>query len=142
MTKKHDFLTRLLQRLVDQYNPEARMEAKQLAEIAYTELDPHTETPLIFQPLVIIDLTRRFGALLVHNFDIEKRLDSSGQVEMFEKLQSHYPVKGVYIPRGQLSIEERRRISNRYRGQADEFIKHANALDAETDLLLRDNESA
>jgi hypothetical protein len=115
-----------------------------LAEAVFKQIDPAKHSPVLVEIAAIPQLRQLARAICRKRQEESER--SSEQVNLFDlQLQVRYPatrtINGeaddVYVLREHLTVEERIRNSARLRREAEAKMVHADALDAETDHLVR-----
>src|SRR5271157_1947316 len=129
----------------EQYNRldeanEITISPAQLARIVYDALDPKAHSPLDVQFLCILQLRQMARQICAKRNDEEE--NQANQGTLFEmQLQPRYPAKrdgeDVYVVRSMLTLQERRIIIARLELEASAKMRHAQALKAETDELLK-----
>lgn len=130
---------------IEQENLDVPLSPALIAKCAYDLIDPDHESPWLVQYSSNQYLREIARERLRRTFDpleIDKNKD---QVEMFEKLQDMYPahrpnsdgkLEFNYVPRMQLTYEERLYNIERMEREIISKQKHVDALRAETDHLL------
>ena len=120
---------------------------KLLAEKVFDEIDPRSRSPLLVQGAAILELRQLARGICRDEHTKSQEVSESGSLFDFQ-LQARYPatraIEGmdrekeeVYVLREHLTVKERRQNSARLRGEANAKIAHADALDAETDAMVR-----
>jgi hypothetical protein len=111
-----------------------------LARAVYDALDPEAHSPLDVQFLCILQLRQMARQICAKRNDEEE--SQANQGALFEmQLQPRYPAKrdgeDVYVIRAELTLKERRIIIARLEAEASAKARHAEALKAETEDLLK-----
>ena len=118
-----------------------------LATTVYAILDPLSErkTPVAIQVLAILQL-RQLARGICHERDRSEQEMVEGQATLFQmRLQRRYPVRREeeensdprYVLRSELTLAERNLNIARLRREAESKNNHADALQGETNALLR-----
>jgi hypothetical protein len=115
-----------------------------LAQAVYEVIDPTSKSPDLVRLAAILELRQLSRAICRERY-VEKE-NATDQSSLFEyALQPRYPaergtgsgeVECFYVLRDYLSLEERFAISERLRREARSKLRHADALDAETNQLI------
>lgn len=115
------------------------MSAASLAKCALDIMDPENISPALVSYACNRELRQIARQLLRREFDPSTK-ESTDQVEMFDKLQDRYPAHRngelLYVPRMQLTYEERMFNVERMQREIESKQKHADALMAETQSML------
>jgi hypothetical protein len=116
-----------------------------LAAEAYKEIDPQRIAPALVQIAAILELRQLARAICRQQQRDSERIAEQGN--LFDSyLQPRYPAvrsigdgetEEVYVLRAHLTLEERQRNIERLRREAEAKTMHADALQAETDHLIR-----
>lgn len=116
-----------------------------LAHETFKEIDPETDSPALVRIAALLELKQLARAICrQRQADSERESEQAGLFEF--QLQERYPAqRGAsedgptdgYVLRARLTIEERRKNINRLRREARAKISHADALEAETESLIR-----
>lgn len=128
---------------LDELNAEAISPA-QLAQHTYAVIDPGEVSPDLVQVAAILALKQMARAICrARNLKEQQEVeDLDRQDTLFDDdLQPRYPADReedeVYVLRERLSYEERLIIIAKLRAEANAKLKHAEALEAETERLIR-----
>ena len=115
----------------------------QLAEAVLKFIDPGSISPALVRHAAVLELRQLARAICRARYEENQKqheVEQSGDLFDFE-LQPRYPAQRdgdeAYVLRLHLTIDERRENSARLRSEAKTKLRHANALDAETDDLIR-----
>jgi hypothetical protein len=120
-------------------NPVVRkISAVQIAEAVYLKLDPATLAPFLVRFTSKCDLQQRVRAQCRER--LQKEQDEVAQTSMFD-LQEWYPTfeesgPGDYVRREDMTYEQRFANIRRLRSTGRGYLAHADALEAETNLLI------
>jgi hypothetical protein len=115
-----------------------------IAKCALDVIDPNSDSPKLVSYATNLYLREIARRRLARAFDpVESK--NTDQVEMFEKLQDMYPahrpdasgnMEFAYVPRMQLTYEERLFNIDRMQKEISSKQKHVDALSAETATLV------
>jgi hypothetical protein len=111
-----------------------------LARVVYDALDPEAHAPMDVRFLANLQLRQMARQICARRNDEEE--NQANQGTLFEmQLQPRYPAKrdgeDVYVVRAELTLQERRLIIARLETEAKAKTRHAEALKAETEALLK-----
>jgi len=138
MTNQSEQITQIIKSCMSD-DPQAIMSAASVANCVMDVIDPARAAPVLVSYCSVLELRQMARQLLRRSYEPTASEDID-QVEMFDGLQTRYPtVRGgdrCYVPRMQLTIDERYENSTRIRTEGEAKIKGADALDAETKKLL------
>lgn len=117
-----------------------------LAIATFNEIDPDKDSPSLVKIAAILELKQLARAVCR-----KRQADGESEDEdasLFDgQLQERYPaMRGLsedgstegYVLRNHMTVEERRKNINRLRREARAKIRHADALEAETESLIRE----
>jgi hypothetical protein len=112
-----------------------------VAANAQESLDPQGECPALLGWAATLEL-RQMARSVCRKASCLEDPSEGGQGTLFDgQLQRRYPTKRnseeQYVLREKLTLAERRDNSARLRAEASAKLSHADALDAETDALIR-----
>lgn len=135
-------LTSCLKECLSEYGASEIISAESLAACAINKLDSEHSAPMVIEwacNLKLRDISRN---LLRRNYESKVDDEEEAQVDMFESLQDRYPAKRegkhVYVPRLQLSIDERMANLKRMKSEVAEKQKHIDAFNQETIKLMEE----
>lgn len=115
-----------------------------LATDVFNDIDPKKTSPMLVQMAAVLEL-RQLARGVCRQRHIDSERDAE-QGNLFDfQLQPRYPAlrtvdgesEEVYVLREHLTFSERMRNIERLRREAEAKMVHADALQAETDLLIR-----
>jgi hypothetical protein len=115
----------------------------ELAQFTYQIIDPKKISPDLVTAAAILALRQMARAICrARNREEQERVEDPEQETLFElELQPRYPATRhedeVYVSRERLTFEERQIIIAKLRAEGKAKLKHAAALEAETDKLIR-----
>jgi hypothetical protein len=133
---------------------EARVIAISPADLAtqvFDDIDPAKASPALVRVAAILELRQLARAICrTRNHESERNAEQGNLFDF--QLQDRYPaprvdvetgeVEDFYVRRLYLTIEERQRNIERLRREAEAKMVHADALQAETDHLVRQGKLA
>jgi hypothetical protein len=110
-----------------------------VAAHGYEEMDPEAKAPTLVQ--YVAQLQLRQQARYICRKRVGEEDDTSNQTQMFDEgLQPRYPAirngEEVYVKREHLTLHERKYNIGRLRNEGESKVKHAIALEAETNMLI------
>jgi hypothetical protein len=141
-------VNQVIKKVIDDWVSELGISVAGVARQVQDELHPNFALPPLSDYLENMQLRQMARAILRRQELSEDNIDHSTEDMFGAALQVRYPtmrlgqVDGieeyvqVYVKREDLTYEERMENSNALRMEADAKVKHANALDAETEYLL------
>jgi hypothetical protein len=127
---------------LDEQDVEAISPAE-LANYTYCVIDPSKVSPDLVMAAAILTLRQMARAICrARNREEQEQAENGGQETLFEmELQPRYPATRnedeVYVQRERLTFEERQIIIAKLRAEARAKSLHADALEAETEKLIR-----
>lgn len=127
---------------LDELSVEAISPAE-LANYTYRVIDPGSVAPDLVTAAAILTLRQMARAICrARNREEQDNVEDGGQETLFEmELQPRYPARRnedeVYVQRERLTFEERQIIIAKLRAEASAKSAHADALEAETEKLIR-----
>ena len=106
-----------------------------MAAYAQQKIDPQDASPPQIKWSSLRHLTAMAGRLLARKFEPQISLDSGpSQMELFPGLQPRYPAlrggESLYIPREQMTFEEREVVRARMAKASDSWSRHVMAYNA------------
>ena len=115
-----------------------------LAAKVFKDIDPRSNSPLLVQIAAVLELRQLARAVCRQRQNDDERTAEQGSLFDFQ-LQPRYPAsrttdgvtEDVYVLRNYLTHKERTRNIARLRREAEAKMVHADAFQAETDLLVR-----
>jgi hypothetical protein len=111
-----------------------------LAEVVYSRIDPRTVSPPLVQTAAMLELKQLARGVCRERHQRAESDSESGNLFDFQ-LQPRYPAErdgeDAYVLRDFLTYEERVKNIQRLRHEAGAKLAHADALEAETDQLVR-----
>jgi gamma-glutamylcyclotransferase (GGCT)/AIG2-like uncharacterized protein YtfP len=112
-----------------------------LAEIVYRRIDPRTISPLLVQAAALLELKQLARSVCRERQQHDENDAENGNLFDFQ-LQPRYPAErdgeDAYVLREFLTWEERKQNVTRLRHEGHAKLAHADALEAETDHLVRE----
>lgn len=143
MNSEHEQLSEMLRHEYERLNQhsEIPIDPASLADTIYIQIDPTSEAPLLARYSALMHLRQLGRAICRERYKLHEEESERAQGNFFE-LQPRYPVTRdgteVYIPRMEMDYLERVENIGRLRCEARTKNRHADALQAETDKLVRD----
>lgn len=141
MTKECDQLTSLLREEYNLYDAVGKIEIspEDLAQAVYKRIDPRYVSPPLVQHAAILELKQLArGICATRQLEDERNVEQGSLFDI--QLQPRYPARrdnrDVYVLRAHLTLEERNENIARLRAEAEAKHAHADALQAETNMLL------
>jgi hypothetical protein len=115
-----------------------------LAAAVFDDIDPKHSSPVLVQIAAVLELRQLARAVCRERQGEDERIAEQGNLFDFQ-LQPRYPAirtidgerEEVYVLRENLTLKERLRNIDRLRREAEAKMVHADALQAETDFLVR-----
>lgn len=133
-------LTNCLKGCLSAYGESDDVSPEVLAACAIKKLDPDQKAPPAIEWGCNLELREMSRKLLRRTYGPGRKEEDSPQNEMFENLQDRYPAtrngECVYVPRMNLTVDERLINVGRLMSEAEVKTQHANALQEETSALI------
>ena len=131
MSNQGDKLNEILRECLEQTKSDLGVSAAYLAHCAMKKIDEESSSPMLVSWAANMELRQMARGLLRREYEPSGPVEAA-QVEMFEKLQQRYPVKGedCYMPLHALTEEQLIENEDRIRQTGEAFLKHADALRA------------
>lgn len=124
---------------LDELKPVA-VYVSQIGERVLLEIDPTEQAPSLVRWAAFLELKQLARAVCRLRQEQSERESESGNLFDFQ-LQPRYPAErehdDAYVLREHLTIDERRKNVARLRAEASAKLAHADALEAETEHLIR-----
>ena len=140
--KAKDQLSDVISKTINRFRKDKKPLAPTvIAESVYQKLDPNADAPFLVRFTSQCDIQERSRSQLRALFGREEQLNAnrSGAGRQFSLLQDFYPTgreEGVYLPRMELSYEQRMDNVDRLASTGEGFTAHADELRAETEMLV------
>ena len=116
------------------------IEPSELADLVYRQIDSQTVAPHLVQMAARLEL-RQLARAVCRYLNTEAAEGTEGASLFDMQLQRRYPTdregRNPYVLRDHLTLEERHQNIERLRKEANAKLAHADALEAETEELVR-----
>jgi len=143
MNNEHEKISDMIRHEYERLNRSVAIpiDPASLAETVYKKIDPSSRSPLLVRYSALMHIRQMGRSICRERYKFhEEEAENNSQGNFFE-LQPRYPVMRdgieVYIPRMEMTYEDRLENIQRLESEAKTKSRHARALRAETDNLVR-----
>lgn len=134
-------VNQIIKAVVDAWSSQIEMSAASVARETQLKIHPYMTIPVLSDYLENMQLRQMARAVLRTTADSDENLDHTTEDLFGDALQVRYPTTRngelSYVKREYLTYEERMENVRALRMEAEAKLRHADALEAETEYLVK-----